>query len=347
MAIKVLELHYCALRVPEAPADRLRVREFYDNVLGLRQDDGRPDSTGVPEYWLNSGAHAQVRLMGAEGLRMDLGMGIDASAPHLAFAVEDIAATRSELDRLGVEYRVLLEGGGPAAERIFMKDPAGNQVELHQVGTCRCTAAGRAGELPGYTRVWSAVMFADMRGFTGLSERLSPTQVVPLLNEYYSLLSDIAVDHGGTVLNLAGDGLLVGFGVPREQEDASERAVESAREMLDRFDGLAGRWKTRHGIDTGVGIGINAGEVIAGNVGSSVYASYTVIGDTVNVASRLSQRARAGEALFSSSIKHSLDAHGRRVAAIELPALQLRGRAEPVEIYCIPASHRVDFRPAA
>jgi adenylate cyclase len=116
--------------------------------------------------------------------------------------------------------------------------------------------------------------------------------------------------------------------------------------MLAGFSGLAADWKRRLGIATGLGIGINAGEVIAGNVGSPAYMNYTIIGDTVNVASRLSQRARAGEALFSSVVKRSLDDHGHSVPLIELPALQLRGRASPVEIFCIPAEQRVDFRPA-
>jgi len=347
MPIRILELHHHAVRVPASADGADQVRDFYGRVLGLAPDRGRPDIPGVPGHWLNTGSHAQLHLMGAEGRLMDLGLGIDPSAPHVAFAVEDIAEARRELQRLGIEFRVLQGVVGTGSEQVFLRDPAGNLVELHQIGSCRCTAASRAGEQPGYTRVWSAVMFADMRGFTGISERLSPTDVVPLLNEYFSLLTDIAVGHGGTVLNLAGDGLMAGFGVPREQLDAPDRAVDSAREMLDQFGQLAADWKRRLGIDTGIGIGINAGEVIAGNVGSRNYTSYTVIGDTVNVAARLSQRARAGEALFSSSVKRVLDEHGRQVPMIELPALQLRGRAEPVEIYCIPAADRVDFRPPA
>lgn len=347
MPIKVLDLHHHAIRVSPVPAEADATRDFYGRVLGLQPDPGRPAIPGVPGYWLNSGAHAQVHLIGAQGTLIDLGGGIDPSLPHVAFAVEDIAAALGELGRLGIEHRVLSGAVGAGSEQVFLRDPAGNLIELHQAGSCRCTAASRAGEQPGYTRVWSAVMFADMRGFTGLSERLSPTDVVPLLNEYFSLLTDIAVGHGGTVLNLAGDGLMAGFGVPKERRDAPECAVDSAREMLDRFGGLAAEWKQRHGFDTGIGIGINAGEVIAGNVGSPAYTSYTIIGDTVNVAARLSQRARAGEALFSSAVKRSLDEHGHSVPVIELPALQLRGRAEPVEIYCIPAAQRVDFRPLA
>lgn len=333
MPIRILELHHHAIRVPPTREGAAAVHDFYRDVLGLAPDEGRPNVPSFPGSWLNAGSHAQVHLGPSE--------------PHVAFAVEDIAEARRELQRLDIEHRVLEGPVGTGSERVFLRDPAGNLLELHQIGSCRCSAASRAGEQPGYTRVWSAVMFADMRGFTGISERLSPTDVVPLLNEYFSLLTDIAIRHGGTVLNLAGDGLMAGFGVPREQLDAPDRAVDSAREMLDRFGQLADDWKRRLGIDTGLGIGINAGEVIAGNVGSRNYTSYTVIGDTVNVAARLSQRARAGEALFSSAVKRSLDEHGRRVPVIELPALQLRGRAEPVEIFCIPAARRVDFRPGS
>src|SRR5205807_2641549 len=91
------------------------------------------------------------------------------------------------------------------------------------------------------------------------------------------------------------------------------------QEMLRSFSGLARSWKERYDIDAGLGIGINEGDVVAGNVGSSSYMSYTIIGDTVNIAARLCQRARAGEILFSGSLKQSLDAHGMDVGATPLP----------------------------
>jgi class 3 adenylate cyclase len=196
------------------------------------------------------------------------------------------------------------------------------------------------------TRVRAAVLFADMRGFTRISEQISPQQVVPLLNEYFSLLTQITFHHQGTVFNMAGDCLMVGFGVPLEQPDASVRAVNAARDMLSRFRGLALQWKHRLGIETGLGVGINEGEVIAGNIGSQAYMSYTIIGDTVNVASRLGQRARAGEMLFSESVKQSLEKAGLDVAPLPLPPLVLRGRSQPVEIYCLPIGERLDIRPA-
>lgn len=350
MAIKVLELHHHAIRVGPAPADADAVRDFYVDVLGLAADPGRRVRSGFPGHWLDVGDHAQIHLMGVAG-RVGDGE-IDATEPHVALAVADIAAARAELVRLGVPHRALERPQGPAAAQVFLKDPAGNLVELHQAGACRCAARSRAGEGEAYTRVQGAVMFADMRGFTGIAERLSPDAVMPLLNEYFTVLTDITDDHRGTVYHMAGDGLMAGFGVPPGEdapaahEDASERAVGAARAMLTSFGEIARRWKRVLDIDTGVGIGINAGEVIAGNVGSAAHRSYTLIGDTVNVASRLSQRARAGEALFSRVVKRSLEARGRHdVPALALPSLQLRGRAMPVEIWCIPAEDRVDFRP--
>jgi len=83
--------------------------------------------------------------------------------------------------------------------------------------------------------------------------------------------------------------------------------------------------------------------VVAGNVGSSTYMSYTIIGDTVNIAARLCQRARAGEILFSSALKRSLDAHGVDIGATPLPPLQLRGRSHPIDIYCVPRMTRMQL----
>jgi adenylate cyclase len=191
-------------------------------------------------------------------------------------------------------------------------------------------------------RAHAVVLFADLRGFTSIAERLSPDAVVLLLNEYFSLLTEITFRHDGTIFHMAGDCLMVGFGVPLAQTDAPERAVVTAREMLDGFAHLAETWKQSNDIETGLGIGINEGEVIAGNVGSAAYMNYTIIGDTVNVASRLCQRARAGEMLFSRSFKRSLDERGVTVDALELPPMTLRGRRSPIDIYCVPLAKRLE-----
>ena len=199
-------------------------------------------------------------------------------------------------------------------------------------------------------RAHAVIMFADLRGFTSISERLSPHEVVPLLNEYFSLLTEITFQHEGTVFHMAGDCLMVGFGVPFEQNDSPQRAVRAAREMLDRFAVLAEGWRLRLNIETGLGIGINEGDVVAGNVGSAMFMNYTIIGDAVNVAARLCQRARAGEMVLSRAIKRSLDERGHDINAVELPSMTLRGRSTPIDIYCVPISkrlHIVDSIPAS
>jgi class 3 adenylate cyclase len=196
------------------------------------------------------------------------------------------------------------------------------------------------------TRTHAVVLFADLRGFTSISEQLEPQQVVPLLNEFFSLLTEITFRHEGTVFHMAGDCLMLGFGVPLAQIDSAQRAVEAAREMLSGFGELARSWKERHEVEAGLGIGINEGEVVAGNVGSSSYMNYTIIGDTVNIAARLCQRARAGEMLFSSSLKRALDARGLDIGATPLPPLQLRGRAHPIDIFCVPRAQRVQLHAA-
>jgi len=194
-------------------------------------------------------------------------------------------------------------------------------------------------------RVQAAVMFADMRGFTGIAEKLVPAQVCELLNEFFSVLTAAAFRHDGTVFNMAGDSLMVGFGVPMAQPDGGARALRAARDMLSGFNELADRWRQRYGIETGLGIGINDGEVIAGNIGSTQYMNYTLIGDTVNVAARLSQRARAGEVLFSSALKVTLDGQiDSTVSVLALPPLTLRGRTNPIDIFCVPTDKRIDIR---
>jgi adenylate cyclase len=192
-------------------------------------------------------------------------------------------------------------------------------------------------------RAHAVVLFADLRGFTSISEQLDPQRVVPLLNEFFSLLTEITFKYDGTVFHMAGDCLMLGFGVPLEQPDSAQRAVSAAREMLSGFAELSRSWRERYQIEAGLGIGINEGDVVAGNVGSSAYMNYTIIGDTVNIAARLCQRARAGEILFSSSLKRSLDAHGLDIGATPLPPLQLRGRAHPIDIFCVPLATRLQL----
>jgi len=137
---------------------------------------------------------------------MDLGLGIDPSSPHVAFAVESIAAAREELARLGIEHRVLSGAVGAGSEQVFLRDPPATSSNC----TRPAPAAARPPPAPASSRATRACgarsCSRTCAASPALSERLSPTDVVPLLNEYFSLLTDIAMEHGGTVLNLAETG---------------------------------------------------------------------------------------------------------------------------------------------
>jgi class 3 adenylate cyclase len=178
-------------------------------------------------------------------------------------------------------------------------------------------------------------LFADLRGFTRLTEQNEVGAVVEMLNEYFGVLTDAAYQHDGTIFNMAGDSLLVGFNVPFAQPDAAERAWRTALEMVGRFAPVAATWHRQRGIPLGVGVGICAGDAIIGNVGSEHYASYTIIGNPVNTAARLMQMAAANEVLVCAPvferIRHLLAAH--RVEG--RGDVTLRGRSEPIAVFAV------------
>ena len=146
MAVKVLELHHHGVRVGSTPSDADRALAFYRDVFGLTPDAGRPYISDIPGYWMEVGDNAQIHLISAEGLsRLADGPGRDPAGPHVALAVPDIREARLELERLGVDYWSLKGVTGPESEQLFMPDPFGNLIELHQAGTCRCNKGSAVG----------------------------------------------------------------------------------------------------------------------------------------------------------------------------------------------------------
>lgn len=141
MAIKVKELHHHAIRVPADKA--AEVERFYSEVLGLQKDPGRPEIPSVPGAWMyvgeEAGPTAQIHIMGVSGLPpFARSAEQDPTRFHVALAVEDIQEARAELERLNVPHWVVGGVVGPNSVQVFLDDPAGNLIELHQIGTCRC-----------------------------------------------------------------------------------------------------------------------------------------------------------------------------------------------------------------
>ncbi len=148
MAVKVLELHHHGIRIGPSEADVNTALAFYREVLGFVPDQGRPHMPGVPGFWVDVGGTAQIHLMGVAGTsKVARGEGKDPTNPHVALAVLDIQEAKRELDRLRVAYWTIVGLTGPQAEQVFLSDPFGNMVELHQAGTCRCNKTLGGGRL--------------------------------------------------------------------------------------------------------------------------------------------------------------------------------------------------------
>ena len=144
MAVKVLELHHHGIRVGPSQEEVTKARTFYGDVLGLDHDPGRPTIPTIDGYWMDVGGTAQIHLMGVDGQsKFAEGPGKDPSHPHVALAVEDIQEAKTELERMGVSFWVTRGVVGPESQQIFMHDPFGNMIELHQIGTCRCITKSR------------------------------------------------------------------------------------------------------------------------------------------------------------------------------------------------------------
>jgi class 3 adenylate cyclase len=178
-------------------------------------------------------------------------------------------------------------------------------------------------------------LFADLRGFTRITETVGVETVVDMLNEYFSVLTEAAYEHEGTIFNMAGDSLLVGFNVPFAQPDAPARAWRAAMDMVSRFAEVSADWRRRHGIATGVGIGMSRGEAIIGNVGSPHFMSYTIIGDTVNTAARLMQIAQASEVLVSGSLYESIRLLLPVDGVQSRGDVALRGKSGKIPVYSV------------
>jgi adenylate cyclase len=196
--------------------------------------------------------------------------------------------------------------------------------------------AGERDEIQaGGSKRWVVVLFSDIRGFTSLSEQMSPDEIAKLLTEYFTEMVEIVFEHGGTLDKFIGDSLMALWGAPLARQDDADRAIEAAIGMQRTLARLNAHWARLGRRAISIGIGINVGEVFAGNIGSDRRLEYTVIGDAVNTAARLCAGAGRGEILIAEPLYAALAAPPPVTALEPLP---LRGKAQAVPVY------RVDWQ---
>jgi class 3 adenylate cyclase/tetratricopeptide (TPR) repeat protein len=258
-------------------------------------------------------AQLEAAIAAQEALRFTIGdVAVEAA----------IAALRVQLDALHQQQAAAPPPGQVAPEQLLER----LQSYLPKGLADKMRAIGRIeGE-----RKQVTVLFADISGYTALSERLDPEEVATLTNEVLKDMAEAVYQYEGYVDRLLGDAVMAVFGAPVAHEDDPERALRSALAMLERFERFNRRWIDRLGRPLELHIGINTGTVIVGNVGSDLRMSYTVMGDTVNTASRLEDAAEPGQILVSRDT-YRLTREAFTFLAME--PIRVKGKREPLTVY--------------
>jgi adenylate cyclase len=193
------------------------------------------------------------------------------------------------------------------------------------------TVLNKTPELGGQRRI-ATVLFSDIRGFTSMSERFSAHEVVAILNEYLTEMVDVVLKHDGTLDKFVGDAVMAVFGSPMDQPDHALRAVSTAWHMSERHNKLKEKWLNEGKVPFEIGIGVNTGEVVAGNMGSPNRMEFTVIGDNVNTAARLESATKelGAKIVISDSTYQVVKEF---VTVTEKPPVRVKGKEQPIVVW--------------
>jgi adenylate cyclase len=267
------------------------------------------------------------------------GVLLAAAARSVADPVERVRAAVERVEEGSLDEEVVVDDGGEIGflqagfnrmvaglrERERIREAFGTYVDREVAEHIL-----REGTLLEGEEVAVTVMFIDVWGFTSLAERLSPPEVVALLNRLFERIVPIIHAHGGHVDKYVGDGLLAVFGAPRRQDDHADQALAAGLEIAaaadEEFDG-----------QLSIGVGLNSGLVVAGNIGGAGRLEFSVIGDAVNVAARVEEATRnTGDAILISEHTRVLLSESAKASLEERPAVALKGRMVPVSLFAPP-----------
>ncbi len=195
----------------------------------------------------------------------------------------------------------------------------------------------------GETRVVS-VLFADIRNFTRFAARVSPSDVVSFLNDFWSIMTEPVRKNFGSVNKLIGDGVLAVFGAPNSYLENQENAVQCALDMMEALKKVNIMYRDVLGEEIKIGIGINTGEVVVGNVGTIDHIEYTVIGDAVNVASRIESmtKKKPNSILISESTLVEVDGV---FETSEFESLEMAGKKDLIRLYEVTGRRKANIQP--
>ena len=182
---------------------------------------------------------------------------------------------------------------------------------------------------------WAVVLFADLRKSTEMIVNLSAETAIDVLNEFFNSMTEIIHKNEGTIFDLIGDELEIGFNVPLDQPDAARRALQTAIEMQQRFNEVRKEWYLKYGVELGLGIGIDQGDVVIGNVGARTRMHFAMVGEAVHTAHRLVELAEDSQIVISGDLCELLqdELHDMPVAFDHIGEVKVKGIPEPVSIF--------------
>ena len=249
-------------------------------------------------------------------------------AHHYALPVVPVLVTWSASVVLGLAYQYGVESSEKRqVKRIFSRYVSPDVFRQLLDNPAAADLGGSRREM--------TVLFSDLRGFTSFSEGRPPEEVIEQLNEYFAAMVEVVFAHRGTVDKFVGDMIMALFGAPLEDAQHADHAVRCALAMQQRLTELNRRWKEQEKPELASGIGINSGDMVAGNLGSERIQSYTVIGDNVNLGARIESLCKEFEATILVS-EFTVDHLTGDYAAEGLGEVTVKGKSRPVQIFRIP-----------
>lgn len=278
-----------------------------------------------PGFSLLLVAAVAVLFVLAAWLAFALGLVVAVAYPLLALALATIGSIGAYYLLKSIEHqqtRATFARFVPEAVIDDVLDRAGEDLRL------------------GGERIVCTVLFSDIRGFTTFSEQRSPDLVVEILNNYLDAMTEAVMDHGGTLVSYMGDGIMAVFGAPIPQGDHADCALAAAREMIEMRLPHFNEWlsELEPGLEFAIGVGLNTGPTMSGQVGSRRRVDYTVIGDTTNTAARLESMTKdTPHSLFlSSTTRDALKTPAGDLEFVE--DLPVRGRNKPIGVWTTSAT---------
>ncbi len=257
---------------------------------------------------------------------------------NAAFNLYLMSASRILLDLVHPSLAIVLAYLGNLAQRIVIEQRDRLRITgmfQRYVGpevVKEILAAGEEALRLGGTRRPVTVLFLDVRGFTPLAEKLEPEEVVDILNRNFEMITQVIFKYGGTLDKFIGDAVMAVFNSPLDLPDHPLQAVLAAREIQERAREIRQALEAKYGRSVQFGIGVNTGEAVCGNIGSSKRMEFTAIGDAVNLAARLESNAKPGQVLISEAVWRAVK---DRVDTEPVGPITVKGKSEPVNVYAV------------